>query len=100
MSTWPALRRELRETEISDREFKALRQALTMLFPRLEPNIQVEVPSVTAAGHPYLLRIPTDADAKPTKIEVDLNPDLSSGAFDAYTDFRAQGDTPDRPEGK
>lgn len=88
MSTWPALRRELRETGITDTEFKALRLSLTRAFEHLAPNIQLEVPSVTWAGHPFLLRIPTDADAKPTKIEVDLNPDLSSAAFDAYTDFR------------
>lgn len=92
MSSWPALRRELRETEITDAEFKALRQSITLLIPRLKPHIQVEVPSVTKAGHAYLLRIPTDADAKPTKIEVDLSPDLSSPAFDAYTDFRSQSE--------
>lgn len=93
MSTWPALRRELRETEITNREFKALRQSLTMAFKHLKPNIQLEVPSVTRAGNAYLLRIPTDADGKPTKIEVDLNPDLSSSVFDAYTDFRAESET-------
>lgn len=98
MSSWPALRRELRETEITDAEFKGLRQALTQMFPRLEPNIQLEVPAVTKAGHAYLLRIPTDADAKPTKIEVDLSPDLSSPAFDAYTDFRTRQPETSREE--
>jgi hypothetical protein len=99
MGTWPALRRELRETGISDAEFKGLRRSLTLLFPRLEPNTQVEVPSVTKAGHAYLLRIPTDAGARPTKIEVDLNPDLSSPAFEAYTDFRNRQPDPTEDSG-
>lgn len=89
MSTWTELRRELRETEITDREWTALRRVLEGGFKQgLPANADIELPSVTAAGKPYLLRIPTDASGKPTKIEVDLSPDLSSPAFDAYTDFR------------
>lgn len=96
MSTWVKLRRELRETEMTDREWRALRTILSNGFKGgLPPHANIELPSVTEAGKAFLLIIPTDDAGKPTKIEVDLAPDLSAPAFDAYTDFR---NDPDRGE--
>jgi hypothetical protein len=97
VSTWTKLRRELSSVNLTDGEWRGLRHVISLGgkqgFP---PNAKVEIPGITAAGKAYLLTIPTDAQGKPTKIVVDLNPDLSSPAFDAYTVKRAEWEAEDK----
>jgi hypothetical protein len=91
MSVWSDIKRAMRPAEMTEREFGALRYSFEKSIAGAEippEGVRIEAPGVSHAGKPYLLVLILLATGKISRFEVDHHPDLSSPAFDAYTDFR------------
>lgn len=98
MSVWSDVKRAMRPAELTDKEFKAMRFGFERAIAAAEippEGVRIETPGVSTAGKPYLLTFILRATGEIARFEVDHEPDLSSPAFDAYTDFR---NDPDRGE--
>ena len=98
MSVWSDIKRAMRPAEMTDKEFRAMRFAFerSMATAEIPPEgVRIEAPGVSVAGKPYLLVFVLRANGEIARFEADHEPDLSSPAFDAYTDFR---NDPDRGE--
>lgn len=90
MSKWSDIKRAMRPAEMEDKEFRGLRQAFDRTLPHTPPEgARIEIPGVTWGGKPYLLTIIVKAH-RIFSFEVDHDPDMSSPAFDAYTEKRAE----------
>lgn len=93
-SPWPRLRRAMLPAEMEDWEWRAFRQAVQKVldeFPIPDEGVHLRVPGVTVAGKAYLVTLLIKV--RPCRVAafaVDLDPDLSSGEFDAYVDKRAE----------
>lgn len=91
MSKWSDIKRAMHPAEMEDKEFRALRTAFdrTLAHPDAPAEARMEIPGITWGGKPYLLTIIVKAH-RIFSFEVDHDPDLSSPAFEAYVDKRAE----------
>lgn len=91
MSFFSDLKREMRAAELTDGEWRGLRQALKLgLLSKAPASARVEVPGVSKAGKAYLLVFETGAAGEIRRCQVDHNPDLSMPCFEAYVDKRVE----------
>lgn len=93
MSAFSDIKRAMRPAQMEDWELRGLREAIdrTLNFSRQKkasPTIQV--PGVTKAGKCYPLLTLDVRGGRIFRFEVDHDPDLSSPAFDAYVEKRAE----------
>lgn len=87
------LDRDLKPLEMGKVEFGALVEAIERVLPHTKPGTRVQVPSVSHAGKPYMVTLAiegSDFGHYIAAMAVDLKPDTSSPAFDAYIDKRAE----------
>lgn len=96
MSFFADLKREMRDAELTDGEWRGLREALKRgLFAQVPASARVEVPGVSKAGKAYLLVFETGPAGEIRRCQVDHDPDLSMPCFEAYVDKRVEWERED-----